>query len=60
MTVPQTQRFVVIYRPQPKEPIEYIGPFVSQTIAERFVNEKLSPEAQVHIRPLLSRQDLDH
>lgn len=59
MNVPTSQRCIVVYRPEPKGPPEYVGPFVSERLAQEFVND-LPLETHAKIAPLVSRQDATH
>jgi hypothetical protein len=53
-------RYVVAHKRGPKEPTEYFGPFVSQTLAERFMDTKF-PEKEgerTWMRPLANPREL--
>lgn len=52
------QRFVVIHKTTKSEPAEYIGPFVSERLAEEYIGENL-PIGNSVIRPLRPR-DMSH
>lgn len=58
-TTPMTaKRYLVIYRPADKSPVEYYGPFVSERLADEFVVEKLPLDAVTRVKPLMSREDI--
>jgi hypothetical protein len=53
--IPSPQRYLVIYKPSEDEPVEYIGPFVSKTLAENYATFDLKAKKAI-VRPLLNRE----
>lgn len=51
------QRYIVLHKPDEKSPVEYIGPFVSERLAEEFADETFPPEKYM-IRPVKTRDQV--
>lgn len=52
-----TQRYIVLHKPDDKSPMEYIGPFVSERLAEEFADDNYPPEKWM-VRPVKSREQV--